>query len=228
MTDFHSHILPSIDDGSQSVQESIDLLKEEKKQGVSLVAATPHFNLRENSSVEEFLQKREKAYKNLKKELTGDLPKILLGAEVEYFYGISGLENLKLLCLQNTELLLLEMPFEPWSKMVVNEVKVLAKRTGIIPVLAHIDRYLRFQSADTLKQLLMSGVIFQANAEAFLGFFTRGRMLKMLEHRQIGFLGSDCHNMKFRPPRLGQAVELISKKHNHGLHKLYSIEQFYK
>lgn len=228
MTDFHSHILPLIDDGSQSVQESIDLLKEEKKQGITLVAATPHFNLRENSSVEEFLQRREKAYKALKKEAPDDLPKILLGAEVEYFYGIAGLENLSSLCLQNTELLLLEMPFEPWSKMVVNEVKILAKQPGIIPVLAHIDRYLRFQTADTLKELLMNGVIFQANAEAFLGFFTRGKVLKMLERRQIGFLGSDCHNMQYRPPRLRQAVDLISKKHSHSLHKLYSVEQFYK
>ncbi|MBQ0110576.1 MAG: capsular polysaccharide biosynthesis protein [Oscillospiraceae bacterium] len=227
MIDFHSHILPNIDDGSKSAEESLKLLRREKKQGIDLVAATPHFNVHHNNTVERFLRRRDEAWKKLQQEDLSDMPKILLGAEVEYYYNISNLENLSSLCLENTNLLLLEMPFQKWSSLEINEVEKLSKHSDVIPVLAHVDRYLRFQDNDTLEKLLFNGVIFQVNAEAFLSIFQRRKVMKMLDRGQIGFLGSDCHDIEHRPPCMKEAMDVISKKHG-SLRMLFDIEEFYK
>ena len=98
MIDFHSHILPEIDDGSGSAAESLQMLEVSARQGVKLIAATPHFYAAE-SSPEQFLRRRAKSAGMLQKLLGSALPQVLLGAEVCYFDGISrteALEGLKL------------------------------------------------------------------------------------------------------------------------------------
>lgn len=112
MIDFHSHILPGMDDGSQTVEESLTLLEMLRAQGVDTVAATPHFYARENSP-EVFLRRRREAWERLNARLTPGGPQVLLGAEVRYYRGISRLEELHRLCLSGTHVLLLEMPFPP-------------------------------------------------------------------------------------------------------------------
>ena len=89
MIDFHSHILPGVDDGSVSLEQSIAMLQEEAKQGIHCVIATPHF-YPEQEDVDTFLQRRDAAEAALRKEMEKytDLPKLLVGAEVFYFSGI--------------------------------------------------------------------------------------------------------------------------------------------
>ena len=111
MIDFHSHILPGIDDGSQSVEMSLEMLGALKAQGAGVVCATSHFYATERSP-ERYLYRRQEAFEKLKPQLPEDAPEILLGAEVLYFPGISRMEALPSLCLEGTNLLLLEMPFE--------------------------------------------------------------------------------------------------------------------
>ena len=66
MTDFHSHILPGVDDGSKSIEETLKMLELLSDQGVRRVVATPHF-YPNHHSVEEFLEKRNSAYEEIKK-----------------------------------------------------------------------------------------------------------------------------------------------------------------
>ena len=94
MIDFHTHILPMIDDGSGSVEESIWLLEEEARQGVDLVVLTPHYYAEENSPVE-FLKRRYESWKALRRLLRTEHPRIRLGAEVQYFEGICGVEDIR-------------------------------------------------------------------------------------------------------------------------------------
>ena len=112
MIDFHSHILPGMDDGSKSTQESLEMLDMLRAQGVDTVAATPHFYARENPP-EVFLRRRAEAWNRLRPQLTADSPRVLLGAEVRYFQGISHVDRLHDLCLEGQDVLLLEMPFSP-------------------------------------------------------------------------------------------------------------------
>lgn len=211
MVDFHSHILPKIDDGSRSVQESLELLKMLSEQGVETVVATPHF-FADRESVDDFLLRRQVAYKELCSELPQGMPKIVLGAEVKYYSGISRMENLRKLCIGDSNLLLLEMPMSKWTEYTLKELFELSSSRGITLVLAHIERYMSLQSSDVLDRLLDSGILMQVNATFFTELRTRRRALSMLRRNNIHFLGSDCHRIPTRPPYIGDAVSAIEKK----------------
>jgi len=211
MIDFHSHVLPGLDDGSKSVEESLRMLRASAEQGVRCMAATPHFYPAENNP-ERFLARRESASYRLKEAWRPGLPRLLLGAEVCYFDGMSRCEELADLRIEGTALLLLEMPFQPWTVRMTKEIRALHSRPGFTVALAHIERYLRFQKRAVWDELLEMGVLMQCNAEFFLRWNTKHRALHMLETGRIHLLGSDCHNMTTRPPRLGKAMEVIGEK----------------
>ena len=211
MIDWHSHILPHMDDGSRDVAESVSLLKMLKEQGVDTVVATPHFYANDDT-VESFLSRRAASYAELEKELSWDAPKILLGAEVKYYPGISRMEGLKQLKLEGSQLLLLEMPMSRWTDYTVREVMQLAALGSFTVVLAHIERYLALQSRGVWEKLYREGVLMQVNASFFTEFFTRRNALDKLMRGEIHFVGSDCHNLTTRPPKMGKAFEIIRKK----------------
>lgn len=210
MIDFHSHILPGMDDGSKSPEESLRMLDMLRSQGVDTVAATPHFYARENPP-EEFLRRRADAWQRLRPRLTADSPRVLLGAEVHYFQGISHVDRLHDLCLEGKDVLLLEMPFSPWPSRALAELTDLAQREDITLVLAHIERYLPHQPRDLWPRLHRMGVLFQCNASFFLDWRTRHKAARMLRLDQIDLLGSDCHGDSYRPPRMGEAAERIRR-----------------
>ena len=93
MIDFHSHILPGIDDGSRNVKMSLGMIEELSRQGVDTICATSHFYVTQRTP-EHFLERRQEAYELLEPVLPDNAPRILLGAEVLYFPGISRLESL--------------------------------------------------------------------------------------------------------------------------------------
>ena len=211
MIDWHSHILPGIDDGSQSVEESVTMLRMLTEQGVNTVIATPHF-LANNETVEDFLARRNEAYGKLKEHLFEGAPEIRLGAEVAYYSGISRLPELKELCIEGSKCLLLEMPMTKWTEYVIKEVEELARRGKINLVLAHVDRYMHLQSAKTWERLCESGCIMQVNASSLLSFMTRPKIIKMMRAQAVHCIGSDCHNTTTRAPKIGRAFEVVEKK----------------
>lgn len=211
MLDFHSHILPQMDDGSKSLNESLLMLKELKNQGISRVIATPHFYANDES-VSDFLERRNKAYKSLAEEYTDCVPEILLGAEVRYYEGISRHPELPLLCIQGTNILLLEMPMKSWTEYNIRELEDIACSGKITLVLAHIERYIKLQKSSFIARLIESDVLFQINASFLNGFLSRRQALSLLKENIIHFIGSDCHNMAERKPDIGKAYEIIQKK----------------
>ncbi len=211
MIDFHSHILPAVDDGSRNLQQTLDMLDSLYQQGVETVVATPHFYA-DYHSVDEFVENRDKAYEQVMASLPNSAPKIVLGAEVKYYDGISHLDGLKKLALKDSRLLLLEMPFAPWTRSQIDEIINIVNRFNIVVVLAHIERYLKFQKKSVINFLVQSGVLLQCNASFFTTPFYRQKAFKMLKHGQIHFIGSDCHNMTTRPPLIKPAIDTIAKK----------------
>ena len=205
MTDFHMHLLPGIDDGSDSVETSLRMLA--RSAGVGTVCATPHFYA-DRDTPERFLRRRAEAWELLRSSLPEGAPRILLGAEVHYFEGISRTEQLPALCLEGTKLLLLEMPFGPWPERILREAEAILDR-GLIPVAAHLERYAGFNDVTRLTE---RGVLAQCNAEFFLTGRTARRALRLLRERRIQFLGSDAHNLGDRAPNLAQAMEKIEGK----------------
>lgn len=213
--DFHTHVLPGIDDGSSSVEESIGLLQKEAEQGITRVVATPHFyaNL---DSPEAFLEKRAMAKEMLDAQLQNHpgLPEISLGAEVYFFRGISDSDALGKLTIDNKRFILIEMPDSPWTESMYSEIQAIYTQRGITPIMAHMDRYIApFHTHDIPERFYELPVLVQANASFFLrGGLTSRMAFRLLKEDKIQLLGSDCHNLYSRPPRIGEAIEAIRKK----------------
>ncbi len=212
--DFHTHILPAMDDGSRSVEESLAILQEEARQGVVAAILTPHFYAQQNSP-EEFLARRAQAWQALLPH-TGGLPTLFLGAEVHYFEGIAAVQGLERLCIEKTDLLLVEMPMCRWSSRMVDELVALNSRKDICVVLAHIERYLSMQSPQTIQRLLSIGILFQANVSFFGDWQTRRKAIAMAQRGQIHLLGSDCHSMGTRRPNWNKLPEQADPLHEQG------------
>lgn len=208
----HGHFLPGMDDGCRTPEEAVQLLKNSYAQGVRTMCATPHYYPVE--SVESFLERREKAWGRLLEALRGEteIPRIYLGAEVAYRPGLGYSEGLRKLCLGDSPYLLLEMPFDRWSRETVRDVRNMCASGGITPIIAHVERYLDIASKDRLAEVLEMDVLVQMNAEYLLQPATRRRGRKMLSDGTVQLLGSDCHNLTSRPPNMAEAAEYLLKK----------------
>ena len=93
----------------------------------------------------------------------------------------------------------------------MREVIELAGSRGVQLVLAHIERYWRAQPRRTWGRFLNSDILMQSNADFFIGATGR-KALSLLKNPSIHFLGSDCHNLITRPPRMGEAMAVIRKR----------------
>lgn len=213
--DFHTHILPGIDDGSRSVRQSLAMLAMQKEQGVSVVVATPHFYADRNS-VEHFLEKREEAYQKLTEAMQEqgiETPTLRYGAEVYFFGGIGKAEMLPKLCINDTNLVLIEMPFCQWTKDMLSEIRWIIEKQKLQVVLAHIDRYYEFQKDKSVWNAMFELPIYaQINGGSFLNWKKKRKCLGYLKEDWDVILGSDCHNTESRVPNLLEARAYIEKK----------------
>lgn len=211
MIDFHSHILPGMDDGSRSVEESLEMLKASAEQGVDILCSTSHFYAHRESP-ESFIKRRGHAIEKLQPFLTDDMPEILYGAEIQYFEGICNADGLNDLKLQGTDILLIEMPFSKWTDRMLDDVYCLGRDPHTIVMLAHIERYLSWNRTSVLADLHENGVVIQSNASFFLTWKTRRKAMSLLRRGLINVLGSDCHNSTSRTQEIGPAREMIENK----------------
>ena len=210
MIDIHSHILPGMDDGSSSLEESLSMARESARQGVRLLAATPHFYATQEDP-NSFLRRREKSLAWLESAWQDSFPTLLVGAEVRYFDGISRVEKIAHLTLDHTRILLLEMPFTSWSGRMVDEVLELQRSRGLQVLLAHVERYLKDQNGQVWETFRQNGVWMQCNANFFLRWQTKRKAQALFKKGEIQMLGSDTHNMTTRPPNLALAREALVK-----------------
>lgn len=111
LTEHHCHILPQIDDGSNSVEMSLKMINMMRSQGVERIIATPHFYAhREQNDIKSYLKKRQSAYDKLV-QADHSNSDILLGAEVTIEHGISKLQDMDKLRIADTDYILLELPY---------------------------------------------------------------------------------------------------------------------
>lgn len=212
MTDLHSHILPGIDDGAKDISASAELLQEEFDQGVRNIALTSHFNC-ESISLDEFLDKRAAAYERIvqaKKEVSAEI-NLKTGAEVYFNLRLREMDVEKL-CLDGTKVLLLELPINhrpAFFKEVVSDLQT----DGIIPMIAHVERYRYIaENPAILADWIQSGIYPQINAETLLENDKYKKFaLKILKWGLVGAVSTDTHSLKKRPPRLKEAMAEVEK-----------------
>lgn len=214
--DLHSHILPQMDDGSQSPAMSVQMLKQLQGQGVKWVCATSHYYVRQES-IERFLQRRRRAVSKLGEALAqvnvGEIPTIRLGAEIAYFTGMSQCQELDQLCLGGTRTLLLELSYTQWTPQQVEEVASLSLDRGYQVILAHPERFSHMRSYwNDMERLMSLPLALQINADSLIHWSSRKLALSLLSHAQSPLVASDCHNLTSRPPRLEKARLVVRKK----------------
>lgn len=211
MVDLHCHILPGVDDGAKTVEDSLELLAAQLAGGVNAIALTPHFNA-ERTTVAVFCEKRAAAFGQLRQAVAEKaLPVTLkLGAEVFFSSDLLDLE-LEPLCLQDTPYLLVEFSptfYPSWAKDIFYQLQL----RGITPILAHVERYPYMLSDPTrLYELAQSGVLLQVNAGSLLKGSSRPAMIqKLLRWNLVHLLSTDTHSMQKRPPLLPQAMQKVT------------------
>ena len=206
MTDFHAHILPEADHGSNGLETSLRQLRMAQEAGIRTVVATPHF-YPQQEDVEPFLQRRQRAYEQLMKAYSGRV-RVLLGAEVQLCAGLNHLPGLNRLCIAGTNTLLVEMPFAEWTENLCQTLLTLQDSPDYTPVLAHVDRYY----PPAVAELLRSGVLGQLNAQGLCRLRGRRRLLQWVCDGFVAALGSDIHGTQTGYRQFQRAVRILGNK----------------
>lgn len=211
MLDLHAHFLPGTDDGAKTVEESIELLRQMKEQGVTTAVATPHF-FPAFASLDDFFALREKGESDLAAAMPDDLGiKIVLGAEVLYFSGIGKIEDIKKLTIAGGKYLLLELlGLNKIDEKVINDIRMLSDNLGLVPIIAHAERYCKYKGYKLLVSLLEEGAaLCQINATFSESKSETRAVKKLMEKGLVNFVASDCHNPKTRGVKLKEAFSLL-------------------
>ena len=189
--DFHSHILPGADHGSNGIETTEKQFDIIEKSGVNAIVATPHFYPHAHS-VDSFLIKRNSAISSACALLDNKDVELYVGAEVLLCEGIERMEELSCLCIEGTEYMLTEMPFGEWSDNLIETLSKIS-RMGITPVIAHIDRY----PIEFIQRLMqMPDLKFQINADIFRSLCCRRFYKDLIEKGNISAIGSDLHGVR--------------------------------
>ena len=204
--DFHSHILPAADHGSDGLETSLRQVALAAEYGIDLMVATPHFYPRYDSAAT-FLNRREECTRALMEALPQASPKILIGAEVQLCRNLDRMPELKQLCVQGTDVLLLELPSNFSLRNHEQTLEGLLFGRKLQVVLAHIDRY----DTSTIDFLLDMGCYAQLNASAFCHFRGRSRALQWAEGDRVVALGSDIHGISVGYKEFAQAKKRLGE-----------------
>lgn len=215
LIEMHCHIIPGVDDGSQDIETSLQMIERLKEQGAKKIVLTPHYYSNE-ISLDDFLRQRDRAFNKLVNALPPGSPELLPAAEVyisDYLFNNS---SLKELCIGNSHYALIEHPFtSDFDTDVYNRLVNLYCDFGIRPVLAHIERYRSLMdNPSKLDAYLRMGCMAQVNISSFADAprGTRKKLLKLLDNGMIQLIGSDCHNLDSRPPEYEDGINMIVKK----------------
>jgi protein-tyrosine phosphatase len=209
MTDFHTHILNGIDDGCETLKQSVEMVKTLKKQGINKIILTPHF-YPQNILDDGFLACRKKAFIQLEENVK-DLNVRLIPACEVYISKIGLTGNLNKFVIKGTNYILIELPFRTvFSKHLFDTVSGIIDYFGLYPVIAHAERYPAvLNKPEIISKLINMGCLIQLNASSLFSKKTRRLAYKMLEAGQVHCIGSDCHAA--RPSMYDKAKDEIEK-----------------
>lgn len=211
--DMHTHILHGVDDGARTVEDSLILINRLRRAGVTDICLTPHYYTHKES-LSDFVKRRDKAFGELNAHVSDDV-KLHLGAEVYVTKYLFSNDDLKSVCYKGTNYMLTEFPY---SSTFIGEslvyINKLMNNYGIIPVLAHVERYpYLLKHYSVLEELIDMGVVIQSNACSFADFPLKIKLIKMLKNGYIHIIGSDAHSLNRNSPDAYNVLnELISKK----------------
>ncbi|MBE6648708.1 MAG: hypothetical protein E7614_04215 [Ruminococcaceae bacterium] len=201
MVDFHTHIIPAIDDGAKTAEDSIHLLKSLKDLGMTQVVLSPHYYPAQEK-IQDFISRRDASCKILAEKLeksNESFPKLHLASEVYLEPIIFNNEDLTPLTVDMSgKFMLTELLYEKeFTNSTEAMIRQLVYSYNLVPILAHIDRYPFLMKEKNLYHLLEMGCVAQINLSSLTNFFQRKKLFKYLEKGYIGVIGSDIHNKSY-------------------------------
>ncbi len=206
MLDFHAHILPGADHGSDGLQTSLRQLTLAEQAGIDTIVATPHY-YPQSDDFGHFLRKRKACRETLLEAYSGPI-RVLTGAEVHMCVGLDHLEGLEELCIPGTNVMLCELPFHSLPGGMTETFERMVEERGICPVLAHVDRY----DPTVINNLFGMGLSGQLNAEPLSHRFHRRRLLPWIDRGNIVALGSDIHGTEIGYSQYLKAVDFLGPR----------------
>ena len=205
--DFHTHLLPKVDDGSDSAEKSYNMLKKMAAEGTDVVFAAPHCLLsreEENS----FLKRRAEGFGRLKAflaeaDIDFEIPEIRLGAEIRVNREMKPFENPEELAFEGTDLIMFELPYSDFKPAYAENIYNLSLKAKLTPVVAHVERYLDIYDEDDYSEIFsIPNIICQVSAD-FMENKKNAKFVAGLIKEDFPIIfGSDCHNMTSRPPNM--------------------------
>ncbi|WP_346937787.1 CpsB/CapC family capsule biosynthesis tyrosine phosphatase [uncultured Clostridium sp.] len=215
MVDFHSHILHGVDDGSKDEDMTIYMLKLAENSGTTGIIATPHFFRGRFQVTYEEIQKEVAKLKNLAKE-NGINIEIYCGQEVYYTSRIlESFQSGDISTIENSRYMLIEFPLREFSvDEVINDIYELQLK-GIVPIIAHPERYKTFiEAPELINKFIEEGFLFQLNTGSIAGDFG-GRVKKTAElfvkNKIYSVIGSDGHRSDIRTTDMTLGIRAIEK-----------------
>ena len=227
MKDIHSHLLYGIDDGSDSIDESIKLLKEMKNKGVDELVLTPHYV--EGSKYNCNNKSKKELFKEFKKRVEEENIDVKLYLGNEVFITPRFIELLKkdeIRTLNNSKYLLFEFPLNHVYKNTAEIISELVSN-GCVPILAHPERYPIFKHhPEILEEYLRKGVLMQGNLTSLFDVYgkdAKKTLIYFLKKKWITFLGSDTHHkVQFDAKKLEKKLLKITKDKEYVNNLLYN------
>lgn len=213
--DIHTHILPGVDDGAESLEQSVEMLHMAYEQGVRHMVATPHFAADEKNVPVEKLQEKTGLLRRQAQMLDESFT-LELGHELLDGPGVvEALKEGRALTLAGTRYILVEfIPSEKYHN--IRQSLHTYIMSGYIPIVAHMERYeALYRHRERIEELTQSGCYFQMNTQSLLGgIFNRQASYhrRLVEDGYIHFLGSDCHSSEYRKPLMKDAIRCFGKE----------------
>ena len=200
MIDLHSHILPNIDDGSKSLEESIAIINQAVSNGVTDIIVTPHFILGSSYNKEKNANKTLLA--DLKTRVEAESLSINLHLGNEIFVDIemvSLLKKKKIASLNDSRYVLFELPMNNEYKNIIKTLFDL-QSAGYIPIIAHPERYrIVKENPQVIEKWQEAGAVFQSNIGSLFGRYgkeAKSTLITLLKHAAISFIASDIHHSR--------------------------------
>lgn len=214
IADMHCHIVPGVDDGARTLKDSLDIVKEEYRQGVRLIIATPHWR---RGMFETDRHTVEEHFRLLKAAAAEPFPDLNLYLGCEFHVHIDMIEEMRsspLFRMNGTNIVLTEFSSEH-NQDYIREALNKEISSGFTPIVAHIERYPdAFRDLDFIAELQSMGAKIQVNADSVIGEegrSVRKQIRKMIDSDLVDFIGSDAHNITDRACHLGQCAKTIEK-----------------
>ncbi len=211
MIDFHAHILPNIDDGPSSIEESVQMLKSLKSQGITDIVLTPHYYCLKES-IDIFVDQRDKSFEALVEALADNDFSFTLGSEVLLHKNLFLNPDLDRLKIGNTNYMLVELNLAGNIEQTLYNIEQLIYSYNIIPIISHVENYSYFKRVpNTIIDLIELGCLIQINT-CSINNLNRCFIQKLIKHNFVHLIGTDCHNCSTRKPVYREFAQFLDKK----------------